>query len=292
MKGVFLLARRYLAEVGLDCPVFFCDKGFDLALALNDKAHGHALHTPGGEATAHLFPEQGREAIAHQAVEHAASLLGVDEAHIYLAGVSNGGLYSAWGDLVELDAVDRLAVLPSARHFAHVPRYGLAFAVGVCCQVNGTSGLHVPFEVLDGLALVAGYDVLGREAVLDIHAKGRLGEVANMAHAGLNDKVAAQVFLDCSGLGRRFDYYKVDVATHPRGRRAGSRRASSARCSAFALACRRGLGPGRACWFLSGCHNCSYCSFFRLCPVSMCKGNLTLNVTYVSSERGVRELTG
>ena len=216
MKGVFLFAGRDFAEVGFDGPVFLGDEGLDLALALYDEAHGHALDAPGREATADLFPEEGGEAVADEAVEDAAGLLSVDETHVYFPRIGNGGLYSAGGDLMELDAVYRLAVFACARHFAHVPRYGFAFAVGVSCQVDGTSGLHAPFEVLDGLVLVAGYNVLGSEVVLDVDAEGGLGEVADMAHAGLNGEVAPQVLFDGPGLSRRLDYYKVGGAARYR----------------------------------------------------------------------------
>ena len=217
MEGVFLLAGRALAEVGFDGPVFLGDEGLDLALALHDEAHGHALHAPGGEAAPDLLPEEGREAVADQAVEHAAGLLGVDEVHVDLARVGYGGLYRAGGDLVELDAVDTAGCRsPAPVDFAHVPGYGLALAVGVGGQVDGLGGLHALAQVLDGLALVAGHDVLGREAVLGVDAQGGLGQVADVAHAGLDGEVAPQIFFDGPGLGRRLDYYQVGGAARYR----------------------------------------------------------------------------
>ena len=49
-------------------------------------------HTPRGKPPAHLFPQKGRELVAHQAVQHTAGLLGVEPVsytHLKAHGSSN-----------------------------------------------------------------------------------------------------------------------------------------------------------------------------------------------------------
>ena len=64
---------------------FTCERG-DLAFALHDEPHRHALHTTGRETGAHFVPEHGREAETHQAVEHATRLLRIDQIQVMVRG--------------------------------------------------------------------------------------------------------------------------------------------------------------------------------------------------------------
>ncbi len=59
----------------------------DLALALYDQAHGYGLDAAGGEASFYFFPEDGREFVAYQAVQHTTGLLGVDHGLVDASGV-------------------------------------------------------------------------------------------------------------------------------------------------------------------------------------------------------------
>ena len=94
-------------EQGLHGPVFLGVEGQDLGLALADQPQGHRLHPAGrGAGLGQLAPEHGREAKAHEIVEGAACLVGVDQVLVEWApmahGVEDGGL----GDLVEHDPLD------------------------------------------------------------------------------------------------------------------------------------------------------------------------------------------
>ena len=51
-------------------------------------AQRHGLHAPGGEPAAHLVPEQRRDLVAHQAVQHAARLLRVHQVCVHLRRAS------------------------------------------------------------------------------------------------------------------------------------------------------------------------------------------------------------
>jgi hypothetical protein len=54
-------------------------KGADLALAVDDDADGDRLDASGRQAGPNLSPEQRAQRVAHQPVDDAARLLGVDE---------------------------------------------------------------------------------------------------------------------------------------------------------------------------------------------------------------------
>ena len=80
--------RRLRAlEPRVDRPVLLRHEGPDLALALDDEAHGDRLHAAGREAAPHLLPEQRRQPVADQPVEHAARLLRVEEVLVEVARV-------------------------------------------------------------------------------------------------------------------------------------------------------------------------------------------------------------
>ena len=66
-------------EVRVDGPVFFLLERLDFALAFDDQAQGDGLHASGGKTAADFVPKQRRNLIAHEAVEHAAGLLRVDQ---------------------------------------------------------------------------------------------------------------------------------------------------------------------------------------------------------------------
>ena len=62
------------------------DEGHPLALALHDEARGRALHPAGSQAAVDLAPEDRRDLPAHEAIEDAAGLGGVDQAFVDVAG--------------------------------------------------------------------------------------------------------------------------------------------------------------------------------------------------------------
>ncbi len=136
---------------------------------------------PAERPLAHLLPEQRADLVADEPVEDAPGLLGVDELDVDLPGMLEGGLDGLLGDLVENDAV----VPPFIRSgdLRQVPGDGLALAVGVGGQVDIRGVLGRLLELVDQLGLVLGHDVLGREAVLDVHADLPLGQVTDVARA-------------------------------------------------------------------------------------------------------------
>ena len=107
-------------------------EGLQLALALDDEAHGDALHAAGRQRRLHLAPQHGRQLEAHQSVEHAAGLLRVDQVHVQRAGMLDGLEDGRLRDLMEHDALGLLLVEP--QHLAEVPRDGLSLAVLIACE--------------------------------------------------------------------------------------------------------------------------------------------------------------
>ncbi len=251
-EGLAILARQFEAhrlaglghQVGVDVPELLGDEGADLALALDDQAHGHRLHAPRGEAPGDLGPQQRREHEAHHPVEEAPRLLGLHPRHVEVAGVLEGLLDGALGDLVEDHAP--IAPLVAADGLAQVPGDRLPLAVKVGGEIDGV-GLGGQLLELGDHLLLAGQDlVVGLPAVLGVdahaadqlivglalpvlglllrrHLAGRRGlagtllgvggrlagaagrQVADMAHARLHDEVVAEVLVDRLRLGRRLD---------------------------------------------------------------------------------------
>ena len=107
------------SEDGVDAVVGLALELLNLAFALYDEAHGYRLHASGRKRRLHLAPQHGRELEAHDAVEHAACLLGVHEVHVQMARVLDSGENCRLRDFVEYDAVGRRLV--QSEHFAKVP---------------------------------------------------------------------------------------------------------------------------------------------------------------------------
>ncbi len=106
-------------------------------------------------------------------------------------------------DFVELDAVDRnLGVLDD---FGHVPGDGLALPVRVGGQIDAAGLAGGLFQFGHDLLLALDDLIVGGEAVFFVHAEGLGGQVADMAHGGLNGKGFAEKFFDGLHLGGRLD---------------------------------------------------------------------------------------
>ena len=177
-------------------PVLFLDEGLDLALALHDEAQRHRLNATGGEATAHLVPQQGRHLVAHQAIEDAAGLLRIHQVAVDVAGVQEGVLNGLLGDFVEGDAADvgygapflsLLAVNPvPAQFLRQVGGNRLAFAVRVRRQVDRFRRLRQLLQPGDDLLFAGNYLVFGRKLVVQIDPERLLGQILNVPERGFD----------------------------------------------------------------------------------------------------------
>ena len=192
-----------LGEPDVDGPVFLRLEGLDLALAVHDHAGDDALHAPGGQAGAHLAPQEGRELVADDAVEDAARLLRVDQVHVDVARLLHRLGDGVLRDLVEGHAA-RLAVR-QVEQLAQVPGDGLALAVRVGGEIDAVGLVGGGAQLADDLVLALDGLVIGREIVVDVNAQRLFRQIAQVAHRGLDLVIAAQILGDGFGLGGGFD---------------------------------------------------------------------------------------
>ena len=101
-RGVLL---GFVLQFGVDVPVLFGDEGADLALPVHDEAQGDRLHAARRKTRTDALAQKRRELVAHQSVQHAARLLGVDEVIVDLAGVLQCPCDRRGRNFVEFDAV-------------------------------------------------------------------------------------------------------------------------------------------------------------------------------------------
>src|ERR1035438_2948226 len=132
---------------------FVLDECADLALALHNHAQRHRLHAARGEAPPHLIPEQRRNLVAHQPVEHAAHLLRVHQVLVHLPGVLEGQIDSLLGDLVEHHAENLGDALFVLQFFLEVVADGFAFAVRIGREIDFIHILGGGFQFGDELLL-------------------------------------------------------------------------------------------------------------------------------------------
>ena len=180
-------------------------EGDDFTLALHEQPYGNALHAARRERRPHLLPQHGRELEAHQTVQNAARLLGVDQIHVDRARVLDGVENRPLGDFVEYDALG--LVHGETQHFGQVPCDGLSFAVFIGCEPDGLGLLRELPQLVDHLLLVARYFVDGLEPLRDVDAEVLLGQVADVSETRFDDVVLAEELLDGFGLGRGLDDY-------------------------------------------------------------------------------------
>ena len=210
-----LLQRAGGPQLGLHAPVAGRLEGHALALALDHQTGGHRLHAPGRQARAHLAPQHRRDLVADEAIEDAASLLGIDPVRVQLTGGLQGSGDRLLGDLREGHALDGDL---GFEDFQQVPGDRLSLAVIIGSEVELVSVLERLLQLGDGLLLVRVDHVVGLETVLDIDGElavrplllcrrelRGLGQVADVPDGGLDVKVRAEVPRDRADLVRRLD---------------------------------------------------------------------------------------
>ena len=79
-----MLLGLLLRELDVDRPRLDGDELADLLFAIDDQAERDRRHAAGADALLHLAPEERAQPVADQAVDHAACLLRVDQAHVDL----------------------------------------------------------------------------------------------------------------------------------------------------------------------------------------------------------------
>ena len=113
-------------------------KRADFTFAFDDEAQRNGLHAAGGKAAANFVPQQRRDFVTDQAVEHAAGLLRLHQVNIDCQRLVECLLHSIGGDFVEHHAENgRLIRLLRLEFFLQMPADGFAFAIRVSRQVDG-----------------------------------------------------------------------------------------------------------------------------------------------------------
>src|SRR4029078_4323362 len=202
-------------EMGVNGPVFNLLERLDFALTFDDEPQRPSRDAAGRQAAPYLVPKQRGNLVAHQAVEHAPSLLRVHPVLVDVARMLESLLYGALGDLFEghaTDAVGLVAILlllflllSVAQFFGQVPGDGFAFAVRVGRQIDVVRGQGQLLQLGENL-LLAGDDYVFRlEFVVDIDAQRALGQVFDVPERSFDGEALPQIFLDGLGLGRRLD---------------------------------------------------------------------------------------
>ena len=214
-----LRGRHGLGERAQQVPVGGRAKGHPLPFALDDQPHGHALHPPRREPRANLPPQQRRNVITIEPIDNPPDFLRADQGLVDRAWLFQGVANRFFGDLMEHQPMDRNLRL---EHLTKVPANGLALAVFVSCQVKVLGVFQGRPQLSHLLGLLRRDDINRFEAVINVHAQigpllflillwhflGAVGQIADVAYAGLDRVAAAEEAADRPGLGRRFDDYQ------------------------------------------------------------------------------------
>ena len=239
-----------LLQHGVQRPGLHWHEGVDFPLPVNHHAQGHRLDAARRQAALHPPPQQRAYLIPHQPVEDAPGLLGVDQLHINFAGMPESLFHGLAGNFVEHHPLGLGgAAVPLGRRL-QVPRYGLAFPVGVGGEVDVPGGVAGCLEVFQQGTLVLHHHIGRLEILLHLDADFALGQVAQVALRRGDHVFVAENLADGAGLGRRLHNHQV-FAAGSWGRRPGG--AARRRLSALGRSAGGGLALlGRSGFLVGG----------------------------------------
>ena len=218
---------RGVAQLRVQGPVFLRLERLDLPLPVVHHPRGHGLDPSRREAPADLLPQEGAQFVAHQTVQDAPGLLGVHQILVDLPGGPDALLHHLLRDLVERDPPG--LVVRQVQELFEMPGDGLPLPVRVRGEIDRIRLLRGLRQVPDHVLFPLDGLVDRLEALLHVHAQLALGQVPQMAHAGLHLIPLAQISPDGLGFRRRLH---DDQVPHPsmtsktplRARSAASRR--------------------------------------------------------------------
>ncbi len=199
-----VLGRR---QLGSDRPIFLRLELLDLQLAIAHEPERHRLHAAGGAGARQLPPQDRRQGEADEIVERAAGEIGVDQGAVDLARMAHGVEHRLFGDGVEHHPLDGDLVqdLLAVQHLEHMPRDGLALAVGVRGEdqlVGALDRLGDLIQPLGGLGINVPMHL---EVVVRQDGPVLRGQVAHMP-VGCEHAVSwPEILVDGLCLGWRFD---------------------------------------------------------------------------------------
>lgn len=196
-----------VGELRFYLPIFVGDKGIYLLLTVDYQPDRNALHSACGEAAPYLLRHKRAEAVAHEAIEDTPCLLSVDKVEVDLLRVRHAVCDACLGYFVEGDSV--LALEVKAEHRRQMPRYRFPLAVGVGCEIDCVAGGDFILKLLDELFFPLDEGIFRSEAVFDVNAELRCGQIPDMTLGGNDVVVLAEIFLDSVRLGGRLNYNEL-----------------------------------------------------------------------------------
>ena len=137
LLGNFRLEERrflLLAELDLERPIFFRHKGLDFLVPVSDNLDRYRLDTPRRKPLADLTPQERAQLVAHQPVDNAPRLLGIDHIHVDGTGMFQGFLDRPGRNFMKSDTARLLFV--DAENMGQMPTDGFPFPVRVRCQID------------------------------------------------------------------------------------------------------------------------------------------------------------
>ena len=199
-------------QTGVQRPVLLRHEVGDLLLPLRHQTHGHGLDAACRQAPPDLLPQQRRELVAHDAVQHTPGLLGVHQILIDVTGMLDAVRHHLLGDLVERHAPGLL--VRQLQQVLQMPADGLSLAVRVGGEVDGLAPLGRRLQILDDILFALDGLIVGGKVPVHIYAQRALGQVAQMAHAGLHLIIRPQILADGLGLGRGLHDHQIFCFCH------------------------------------------------------------------------------
>ena len=204
-RGLFRVFQQSVQR-----PVLLRLEFGDLLIPVKYHAGDHALDPTGRQTPADLFPHHRRDLITHHTIQHAAGLLGVHQILIDSAGSGNALGHHLAGNLVKGNAAG--LIIRQLQQVLEMPGNGFSLAVRVGGEIDGVAGSGSLFQLADQFFLAANGFIVRFKIVVDIHAKGTFGQVAQVAHTGRYLIVRPQIFADGLGLGRRLHDHQMFFA--------------------------------------------------------------------------------
>ena len=203
-KGTGLLHQ---GQIHVQRPILLGLEGSDFVFPVHHQPGGYGLNSAGRQAPANLLPQQRGQLIAYDSIQNPPGLLGIHQGIVNPPGVLNGLADNILGNFVKSNPVGFL--LRQLQKLLQVPGDGLSLPVRVGCQVDGFRLGGAFAQIRNHIRLILQGKVVGSKVPVNIHAHGALGQVPQVAHAGLHHIVRPQIFSNGFRLGRRLHNHKI-----------------------------------------------------------------------------------
>ena len=193
------LRRDAVVWLALEVAYFF--------FALGNQPHSHALHTAGRQRRLDFLPKHRRQLKTHDAVEHTARLLRINEVDVDVARVFYC-LENCWlGDFVKHDALCVLGF--EFKHLIQMPGNGFSLAVLITCEPHGLSRFCSFLQLCHQRFLLGRNFIYWLVAMFHVDAEILFVQVAYVAAARQDCVVFPKKFLNRFGFCRRLNYYQI-----------------------------------------------------------------------------------